>query len=183
MGRRAVFLDRDGVLNRSFLIDGISHPPTSSAELEILPGVAEACERLRAAGFMLIVVTNQPDITRGRQTLAALGEVNEELRRRVGFDDLYLCPHDNDDRCDCRKPRPGMLLAAAQAHSLALAESIMIGDRDTDIEAGRLAGCRTIFVDPGYGRRPSPPADLTVGSLREAVPWILESLSSQRVLP
>ena len=173
MRSRAVFLDRDGVLNRSTVIDGVPHPPTSVADVEVLPGAAEACGLLHTAGLLLIVVTNQPDIARGSQTYAVVASINDTLRRRVGFDDLFMCPHDDKDQCACRKPKPGMLLAAAAAHDIDLGNSVMVGDRDRDIAAGRVAGCRTVFIDHGYGGHPRPPADLTVRSLREAVPWIM----------
>lgn len=173
MGARAVFLDRDGVLNRAIVSHGVPRPPQTVGEFDILPGVPEACASLRKAGFWLIVVTNQPDIARGSQTLENVERLNSELRRRVALDELFMCPHDDHHNCDCRKPRPGLLLAAARAHEIDLARSIMVGDRDRDIEAGRAAGCRTVFVDAGYGRSPVPPADLTVASLRDAVPWII----------
>ena len=103
-----------------------------------------------------------------------------ELRRRLPVDDIYMCPHDDHHSCACRKPKPGMLVAAAADHGIDLARSIMVGDRDKDVEAGRAAGCRTVFVDGGYGKRPvpEPPADLTVRSLREAVPWIISQVKA-----
>jgi D-glycero-D-manno-heptose 1,7-bisphosphate phosphatase len=179
MKQRAVFLDRDGVLNRAFVVDGVPHPPASVAELEILPGVTEALEALRKASFRLIVVTNQPDIARGRQTFDGVNRLNSALRAQLHVDNFYVCPHDNRDGCDCRKPRPGMLLSAAKAHGVNLARSIMVGDRDRDIEAGRAAGCRTVYIDGGYGKPPQQTADLTVGSLFEAVGWIIDSRSSK----
>lgn len=175
MKHRAVFLDRDGVLNRAFVVDGVPRPPASLVQLEILPGVAKSLALLRNAGFRLIVVTNQPDIARGRQTLEDVNRLNEALRDQLDFDDIYMCPHDDRDGCDCRKPRPGMLLRAATAHGIDLRNSVMVGDRDRDIEAGRAAGCRTVFVDHGYGNPPQAPADLNVASLFEAVGWILGS--------
>ena len=174
MKHRAVFLDRDGVLNRAFVVDGVPHPPASLDQLEILPGVAESLARLRGAGLRLIVVTNQPDVARGRQTIEGVNRLNAALHRQLHFDDVYVCPHDDRDGCDCRKPRPGMLLSAAEVHGIDLGSSVMVGDRDRDIEAGRAAGCRTVFIDHGYGTPPEPPADLNVGSLLEAVAWILE---------
>ncbi|CAN5884932.1 HAD family hydrolase [soil metagenome] len=174
----AVFLDRDGVLNRTFVVDGVPHPPQRIDEFVILPGVEEACALLRRRGFRLIVVTNQPDIARGKQTFEGVARLNGALRRRLPVDDVLVCPHDNRDNCDCRKPRPGMLLAAAKAYDIDLANSTMVGDRDKDIEAGRAAGCRTVYVNGGYGRAPVPPADLTVASLREAVPWIISQDST-----
>jgi D-glycero-D-manno-heptose 1,7-bisphosphate phosphatase len=173
MPGKAVFLDRDGVLNETFVRNGVPHPPATLSDLTILPGVAEACARLHAAGFRLLVVTNQPDVARGTQTMATVDRLNAEVQRLAGVDDMFVCPHDDSDGCNCRKPRPGLLLAAAKSHGIVLAASVMVGDRDRDIGAGRAAGCRTVFVDRGYGKPPVPPADLTVGSLSEAVPWII----------
>lgn len=174
MKQRAVFLDRDGVLNRAVVIDGVPRPPASVAELEILPGVAEALAALRDAGFRLIVVTNQPDIARGRQTFDGVNRLNAALRQQVHVDDIYVCPHDDTDGCNCRKPRPGLLLSAATSHRIDLRSSVMVGDRDRDVEAGRAAGCRTVYVDGGYGKPPFPPADLKVGSLLDAAGWIID---------
>jgi D-glycero-D-manno-heptose 1,7-bisphosphate phosphatase len=170
---KAVFLDRDGVLNETCVRNGVPHPPATLADLTILPGVPEACAKLRAVGFRLLVVTNQPDIARGTQTVATVDRLNAEVRRLAGVDDVFVCPHDDRDGCDCRKPRPGLLLVAAKSYGIELAASVMVGDRDRDIGAGRAAGCRTVFVNRGYGNLPVPPADLTVGSLSEAVPWII----------
>jgi D-glycero-D-manno-heptose 1,7-bisphosphate phosphatase len=169
-----VFLDRDGVLNRVLLRDGKPYPPASLAELQLLPGVEEACRRLRAAGWLLVVVTNQPDIARGTQRRELVDEMNDTLKAKLRLDDVRVCPHDNRDRCDCRKPAPGMLLQAANEWGIALDASVMVGDRWRDIEAGRRAGCRTVFVDCGYNeRRPEAP-DLVVRGLADAVGWILE---------
>ena len=174
----AVFLDRDGVLNAVSVEGGVPRPPRSTDTFEILPGVEEACAALRRHGFRLIVVTNQPDIARGAQSQDVVERMHAQLRRHLPVDDIYMCPHDDHHRCDCRKPKPGMLVAAAAAHGLDLSQSIMVGDRDKDIEAGRAAGCRTVFVDGGYGKRPVPEADLTVRSLRDAVPWIISQVKA-----
>ncbi len=173
MRRPAVFLDRDGVLNRAFVIDGVPHPPSSLDELEVLPGVEEACRLLRGAGYLLVVVTNQPDLARGMQRIEVVDEINGALRKRLGIDDVFVCPHDDADDCNCRKPRPGMLLAAAAAHAIDLSRSVMVGDRDRDIAAGRAAGCGTVLIGEGYGQPPVPPADLTAEDLRSAVDWIV----------
>jgi D-glycero-D-manno-heptose 1,7-bisphosphate phosphatase len=183
MGVPAVFLDRDGVLNRTFVVDGVPHPPQTMDELALLPGVEEACALLHRERFRLIVVTNQPDIARGKQTLEGVEKLNGELRRRLPLDGVFVCPHDNQDDCDCRKPRPGLLLMGARAHGIDLVRSFMVGDRDKDIAAGRAAGCRTVYVNGGYGRAPAPPADLTVASLREAVPWIISQGNHGGMIP
>lgn len=174
-GHRAVFLDRDGVLNRPIVIDGRPFPPRRIEDLEMSQGAPEACAALKSAGFLLIVVTNQPDIARGTLAVEELSALHASLLTRIALDAVLWCPHDDVDACPCRKPAPGMLIEAAARFDIALADSVMVGDRWRDIEAGRRAGCRTVFVDAGYAeRRPDDP-DLTVACLAEAVPWILET--------
>src|SRR5580704_5907335 len=135
--RVAVFLDRDGVLNRAIIRNGRPHPPATLEEFTLLPGVPEACRKLRRAGFVLLVVTNQPDIARGVQDRAVVDEFHQILLRTLPIDGVYVCPHDDADGCDCRKPGPGMLLQAARDLSLNLGDSVMVGDRWRDVEAGR----------------------------------------------
>lgn len=176
MGRtqRAVFLDRDGVLNRTYMCeDGKSHPPASPAEMEVLPGVLEACQSLRQAGFLLIVVTNQPDVARGTQSRTVVEAINETLRRRLPIDEILVCYHDNQDHCACRKPKPGLLLQAARAWGIDIAGSFIVGDRWTDIEAGQQAGCKAVLINTASldARRCRP--DFRATSLQEAATWIL----------
>ncbi len=177
---RAVFLDRDGVLNRARVVDGVPRPPDSVAELELLPGVEDACRRLHEAGLALIVVSNQPDVARGTQTMTEVKALNHELSSRLPLDEIRVCVHDDADECECRKPAPGMLLDAAREHEIDLARSVMVGDRWRDVEAGRRAGCMTVFVDWGYPERAPEAPDLIVRTLDEAVPWILERTSEER---
>jgi D-glycero-D-manno-heptose 1,7-bisphosphate phosphatase len=172
-----VFLDRDGVLNTPVVVDGRPYPPASPDELELLPGVAEACAELAAAGLSLIVVTNQPDIARGTQSAAAVDAINARLRELVAVDEVVVCPHDDADDCACRKPRPGMLVDAARRRDLALARSVTVGDRWRDIEAGRAAGTRTVFLDRSYTERAPDGPDLTVNELKESVTWIIETIA------
>ena len=179
MSRSAVFLDRDGVLVETTVRDGIPRPVASIAELEVLPGVPAACAELRAAGFLLIVVTNQPDVARGTQTAAVVEELNSELRRALPLDDVFVCPHDDADGCDCRKPQPGMLLAAAERWDIDLEASFLVGDRWRDIEAAHRAGCRAVFVDRGYAEPLVSEPAATVGNLQEAAEWILRQVSRQ----
>jgi D-glycero-D-manno-heptose 1,7-bisphosphate phosphatase len=167
--RPAVFLDRDGVLNEVQVRDGTPHPPSTVEDFRLLPGVVEACERLRELGYALVVVTNQPDIARGTQTRAEVDRMHDLLRAEVKLDDVVVCPHDDADDCGCRKPRPGMILEAAQRLGLDLTASVGIGDRWRDVEAARRAGVRSVFVDRHYSeRRPEQP-DATVASLPDAV--------------
>jgi D-glycero-D-manno-heptose 1,7-bisphosphate phosphatase len=175
--RRAVFLDRDGVLNRARVVGGVPRPPRGLEELEILPGVLEATRRLSRAGWLLVVVTNQPDIARGQVNRAEVDALNQALAACLPLDDLRVCPHDDADHCGCRKPEPGLLLAAARDHDIDLPGSVLVGDRWRDIEAGRRAGTRTVHVVPGtpggYAERKPASPDLAVPSLLEAVPWII----------
>ena len=171
--RRAVFLDRDGVLNEPVVVDGQPLPPDSVADVVLTRGVERACAALRQAGFLLIVVTNQPDIARGTRDRAAVDAINDELRRRLRLDDVLVCPHDDDAGCSCRKPRPGLLLDAGRRWHIGLDGSVMVGDRWRDIEAGRGAGCRTVLVARDYQERPATGADLVVDALEDAVPWIV----------
>lgn len=165
---RGVFLDRDGVINRAMIKDGRPYPPCTLKELEILPGVSEALVRLRVAGFYLIVVTNQPDVARGTQSRAEIEKMHAALARKLPLDEFKVCYHDDSDKCDCRKPKPGLLLEAAHGHRLDMASSFMVGDRWRDMEAGRRAGCRTVFIDRGYAEPRPDSYNMKAGSLIEA---------------
>lgn len=173
MMRRAVFLDRDGVLNRAFVHNGTLHPPSGVDELEILPDVVQACTTLRKAGFLLVVLTNQPDVARGNQEREVVEALNSALSAQVPLDDIRVCYHDDSDGCLCRKPHPGLALQAAQDWQIDLASSYMVGDRWRDIECGRSAGCTTILIDYGYSEEPKSVPDRSVRSLVEAAEWIL----------
>jgi D-glycero-D-manno-heptose 1,7-bisphosphate phosphatase len=169
----AVFLDRDGVLNAALVLDGRPHPPRSTEEVTLLAGVEDACARLRAGGFALVCITNQPDIARGTLSPATLEAINESLRVRLGLDAVAVCPHDDADGCACRKPEPGLILDAAFRLGLDLDHSVVVGDRWRDIEAGRRAGCPTVLIDYAYDEpRPESP-DAVATSLAEAVPLII----------
>lgn len=171
---KAIFLDRDGVINANMVRDGRPYAPTRIEDFILLSGVPEAVAALRDAGFLIIVVTNQPDIATGKQTRATVDLMHKFMRQRVPLDDIEVCSHVALDNCDCRKPKPGMLLSAAKKHDIVLEQSWMIGDRWSDVEAGRAAGCRTVFVDYGYPADPRPDRpDFVVGSLAEAVPIVL----------
>jgi D-glycero-D-manno-heptose 1,7-bisphosphate phosphatase len=172
--KRAVFLDRDGVLNYCELKDGKPYPPKDSDSLTIVEDAPELLRKLKEEGFLLICATNQPDFKRGSRTLQNINDMNDKVRSSLPLDDLLVCLHDNDDNCDCRKPKPGMLLKASEKYDIDLSLSYMVGDRAGDVGAGRNAGARTIFLDFGYNeKKPDPPADLTCHSLKEAVETIL----------
>jgi transaldolase len=171
--RSAVFLDRDGVLNEPVLIDGRPHPPVGAESVVVLAGAADACRRLRATGVLVVVVTNQPDIARRTQTKGVVDRINATLREQIELDAVFVCPHDDSDGCSCRKPQPGMLTEAAWQLGIDLQRSVMVGDRWRDVEAGRRAGCATVLVRRDYDELLPESADLVVGSLSEAIPWIL----------
>ena len=166
--RPAVFLDRDGVINRAFVRNGTPYPPDSLAALEILPGVPEALNALRSRGYLLVVVTNQPDVARGTLSRGVVDGIHARLQAELHFDAILACFHDGADDCDCRKPKPGLLLRAARDFGIHLASSFMVGDRWRDVEAGQRAGARTIFLDCGYAERRPASYDYRVGSLLEA---------------
>ena len=173
--QKAVFLDRDGVINRALEHAGLPYPPTSLAEFEILPEAAAACAKLKQAGFLLVVVTNQPDVGRGTLKKEIVETIHAEMCRRLPIDRVEVCYHPGQGRsdCDCRKPKPGMLLRAAQELGIDLAQSWMVGDRWRDIDCGHAAGCRTIFIDRGYMEELRQKPDFSAGNLAEAADIIL----------
>jgi D-glycero-D-manno-heptose 1,7-bisphosphate phosphatase len=180
---RAVFLDRDGVLNQSIRVDGVPVPPRTIREFCLIDGVVDAVDRLRTAGFLLIVVTNQPDVARGRQTVAVIEAMHEKLRSELTIDDIVTCFHDDVDACGCRKPKPGMLASAIHRYGIDSSLSYMVGDQWRDVTAGRLAGCTTILVGPDW-EAPLPDApDLRARDLREAAGLICQSQSHVRRTP
>jgi D-glycero-D-manno-heptose 1,7-bisphosphate phosphatase len=171
--KAAIFLDRDGVLNEVHLRDdGTPLPPPSVEEMRLIPGVEAACDRLHELGYVLVVVTNQPDIARGVQTREAVDQMHDFLRERLPLDEVVVCPHDDADDCPCRKPRPGMILDAAERLGLDLSRSFCVGDRWRDVEAALRAGVQAVYVDRHYGERPAEGAHAVVASLQDAVPFI-----------
>jgi len=152
MNRRAVFLDRDGVLNRTSVQDGVPHPPATAAEVELLPGVPEALALLGAEGLLRIVVTNQPDVARRTQTREAVEAIHDRLMRELPLEAIFTCYHQDADQCDCRKPRPGLFVQAGAAFDVDLRASFMVGDRWSDVAAGQAAGCTTFLVDVLYSQ-------------------------------
>jgi D-glycero-D-manno-heptose 1,7-bisphosphate phosphatase len=171
---KAVFLDRDGVLNRAMIRDGKPHSPASLAELEILPDVPDALAALKERGFLLLVVTNQPEVARGRQPREVVESMHKVLQKALPLDDFFVCYHDDGDVCDCRKPKPGLINQAAAKYGLELNSSYLIGDRWRDIDAGSAAGCATIWIHRGYREQgPSQTPTMQVKSCLEAAQWIL----------
>ena len=178
--RRAIFLDRDGVLNEAVVREGKPYPPDSVAGVRIVAGAAAALARLKSLGLPIIVVTNQPDVARGTQKAEAVEAIHERLRRELPVDEFLSCYHDDRDGCGCRKPKPGLIVEGAARHGADPARSFLIGDRWRDIEAGQAAGCRTVWIDLGYRERgPSRAPDARVGSLDEAVEWVVKQIDRE----
>jgi D-glycero-D-manno-heptose 1,7-bisphosphate phosphatase len=172
VSRRAVFLDRDGVLIEASKRDGSPYPVRTPDEVRLIDGVPEACAQLSALGFLLVMITNQPDVARGKVTRAFVDAVNSGLSRSLGLDAVRVCIHDDADDCDCRKPRPGMILDAAATLSIALHSSFFVGDRWRDIDAGHSAGCKTVLIDHGYDEPLRALPDHVAPSLLVAAEWI-----------
>lgn len=166
------------MINRALEREGKPYPPTRLDEFQILPGVPEACRRLKTAGYLLVVATNQPDVGRGTLPQNTVEAIHDLMRRELPIDRVEVCYHPGrgESECDCRKPRPGMLLRAARAMKIDLAQSWMVGDRWRDIDCGHAAGCRTILIDHGYSEPLQQPPDFRAGSLIEAAEIILRAL-------
>lgn len=174
MACRAVFLDRDGVLVIPEFRDGRSYAPTSLEKFAVYPDAAPSVRRLKQAGYKVVVVTNQPDVGAGRVARSVVEEMHARLESEMAPDAIKACYHTKEQDCDCRKPKPGMLLEAASEMNIDLGASVMVGDRASDIEAGARAGCLTAFIDLGYtSELPPENPDRKVESLAAATDWIL----------
>lgn len=177
---KAVFLDRDGVITANMERNGRPVAPVTLEDFKILPGSDENIRRIKAAGFVVIVVTNQPDVSTGLTRRETVDAMHAELFRCLAIDDIKVCFHLDVTDCACRKPKPGMLLEAAAERGINLSESYMVGDRWRDIGAGQAAGCTTIFIDYGYKQDGSCGPDKVVSSFTEAANHILEHDASRR---
>jgi D-glycero-D-manno-heptose 1,7-bisphosphate phosphatase len=173
--RRGVFLDRDGVIVIPEFKSGRSFAPKRLVDFRFYPQAAVSLQRLKRAGFILAVVTNQPDVGNGLIPRSEVDAMHETMTRELPLDAVKACFHGQAERCDCRKPKPGMLLEAAMELGINLKKSFMVGDRNSDVEAGRAAGCATVFIDLGYAE-PAPDApDYVVHSIAEAADVIIET--------
>ena len=178
--RRAAFLDRDGVINQAPVRNGLPYAPESVSELKVLPGVVEAINMLRNADYMVIVVTNQPDVGACKKPRQSVEEIHDRLLETMAVNEIRVCYHTDLDRCRCRKPQPGMILDASREHTIDLSQSFLVGDRWRDVDAGKAAGCKTYFIDLGYKESLREKPDHTVQNLPAAIRHVLRQ--KQRIL-
>jgi D-glycero-D-manno-heptose 1,7-bisphosphate phosphatase len=182
--QRAVFLDRDGVLIHNHVRGGRPYAIAAGEEAKLIDGVVDACAKLKRLGFLLVMVTNQPDVATGQTPRHFVDETNAALAATLALDDVEVCFHADADNCACRKPKPGLLLDAACKLDIDVTKSFMVGDRWRDVEAGKNAGCMTILIDYGYTEKSPSPPDHVTSSLLAAADWIetaMPASASQRV--
>ncbi len=178
--KKAVFLDRDGVINRPIVRDGKPYPPMCVEEFEMLHGVVEACAKLKAAGFLLIVATNQPDVGRGTLARETVESIHAKMSTSLSLDRVEVCYDGgaaHGQPSEFRKPSPGMLLHAARELEIDLRQSWMVGDRWRDIDCGAAAGCRTVFIDLRYDEMLRATPDFRAADLSEAAEIIIGAMA------
>ena len=178
--KKAVFLDRDGVINKAIVKNGLPTSPNSLNELEILSGVKKSILKLKKLHFICIVVTNQPDISRGKIKKNIVIKMNIFLKNEIKLDDIFVCYHDDKDNCNCRKPKPGLLLQARKKWNIDFKKSFMIGDRWRDIQAGEKVGCKTIYLDYNYKDIKPKNPDFVTDTLLNSV-YLIEKLQNKKV--
>ncbi len=179
MKQKAIFLDRDGVINETYIEKGKTYPPQSLDQYKFLPGVHEGVAALKAQKFLILVVTNQPDIRTGKQKLEVTESMHRLISQELKVDEIYACYHIGSDHCLCRKPKPGMLLEAAKKWNIDFTKSYLVGDRWSDIAAGQAAGCKTFIIGEGYSDQKIATPDWAVQSLLEASKIILSTHAEQ----
>ena len=168
MFKRGVFLDRDGVINKSKVINGKPYSPESTSEVVLIDGVPEAIKLLQRLEFVIVIVTNQPDISRKKMSVEISNSINDYIANKTGIEHFYVCPHDDRDKCLCRKPQPGLIHEAASKLHINVNKSFLIGDRWRDIQAGQEAGCECFFIDYNYNEIHPKQPFVKVSSLFEA---------------
>ena len=173
--KRAVFLDRDGVINEAVIREGKPFPPATLSEVKITEGFKTVLQKISAAGYVIVGISNQPDVARGLQTRAEVEKINQYLLEELPIEAILVCYHDEKDACLCRKPKPGLILEAAAIYDIDLANSYMVGDRWKDIEAGKNAGCKTIFINYAYPEKQPEGYNFCVQKPLEIVDIILAS--------
>ena len=178
---RAVFLDRDGVIVKSFVKNGKAYAPKRFKDFKIYKNSKNCIKKLNLLGFKTIVVTNQPDVGRKLISKNTLNKMHVSLKKKTDVNKIYTCIHTPEQKCKCRKPLPGMLLEAAKAYKINLKKSYMIGDRFMDILCGNKAGCKTIFINRNYKEKKPLNQLSSVKNLKEATNFIIKNLENNNI--
>jgi D-glycero-D-manno-heptose 1,7-bisphosphate phosphatase len=179
----AVFLDRDGVIVVPHFRNRRSYAPRRLEDFRLYPEAAASLHRLKGAGFLLAVVTNQPDVGNGVTRRSDVDAMHEIMTRELPIEAVRACFHGQAELCDCRKPKPGLILAIAGELGIDLGRSFMVGDRKSDVEAGRAAGCTTIFIDLGYDEPAPDTPDFVVHSIAEAAEIVAQTTTTAQETP
>ena len=169
---KAVFLDRDGVINKPTIIKNKSYAPTKVKDFRLYPNVAKFCKMLKKKKFLLIVITNQPDYKKKKISINILHQMHERLKKKIKFDDIYISLSSNSKNF-FKKPNPGMLLEAKKKYNISFKKSYLIGDRFSDIEVARNVGCKAIFIDRKYDELKPSYQIKNTKSFEEAAKFIL----------
>ncbi len=171
--KKAIFLDRDGVIVRSKVINGKPYAVRSMKDFRILPYVIPLINKLKKKNFLIFVVTNQPDLKKGKLKLKNLILMHDKLLNKTKIDQIFVCPHNKDDNCKCRKPKNGLLKQASKIYKINFTKSYLIGDRKKDIDAGNISNCKTIFIDRNYKEEKPINYNFRVSSFQKAISYIL----------
>jgi D-glycero-D-manno-heptose 1,7-bisphosphate phosphatase len=161
----AIFLDRDGVVNYSIIREKKPYAPICLDELKIIPEIKSVIDFFKKRKFMVFVITNQPDVARGKVTKDEVEKINASILSQLSIDEIFTCYHDNQDQCECRKPKPGAFVTLSQKYNVDLSKSIMVGDRAKDIEAAKNANCPSVFIDYGYNEPKPVDQNYTVNNI------------------
>lgn len=170
--KRAIFLDRDGIINSSVVKEGKPYPPASVVEVQFITGVRECLLKFAKKGFLIFIITNQPDVARGTKNIEEIEKIHHLIKEQFPVDEIFACYHDDEDHCTCRKPGIGFFLQAQRDYAIDLTQSYMVGDRWRDIDAGKNAGCTTIFVDYGYNEKLKQQPDFIIQEPAEMIQYI-----------
>lgn len=166
--KTAIFLDRDGVINKSIIKNNLPYSPKQKNNFVIIDGVKEAISIFNSLNFIPVVITNQPDVSRGIMTKKMVDWQHSRLYEVLGIENYFTCYHDDSDFCECRKPKAGLIKEASKKLNIDIKKSFLVGDRWKDIKAGQNAGCSCFFIDYQYNEKEPEPPFQRVNSLLEA---------------
>ena len=165
---KGLFLDRDGVVNHSVIRYNKPYAPLNIKQVKIIPAIKNVIKFAKKNGFKVFIITNQPDVSRGLTKKEKVEEINKFINKELcDVDYIFTCYHDNQDQCECRKPKPGAFIALSQKYNIDLTKSIMVGDRAKDIEAAKNANCSSVFIDYGYNEIKPTDQTYTINAVDE----------------